>query len=250
MPIDVGLKIREAGYSFSSDDYDIRQIIHVTEGELFIKEAAVRRIVPGATLVLFPHTAFKLFTRSRSYRGVYVIEPNVRIAAKRAASVIIPEDGTISAAARQVSEAIGRPSGMHREIVQAAGNYLAALVYAHIGDDKPEMRDDAFWIDFAKNLISCSLDENRHFGDIFRDIPFSHEHFTRMFKRLTGMSPKEYQMKERIAKACKLLAGTMNITSVAFESGYATSQHFAADFKTHTGMTPSAYRKKLSDGRR
>lgn len=249
MPIAVGRKVREAGYSFAADDYDIRQIIVVTEGLLCIQEhGSVRRIAPGSTLVLFPRTSFTLFSRTQGYRGIFVIEPNIRIAmGRQSASVILDADASITAAVRQVESAIERPSRLQREIIRAAGNYLAALVYARIDSETPKARDAAFWVDFAKNLIACSLDEDRPFADIFSDIPFSHEHFTRIFKGMTGMSPKEYQMKERIARACTLLSGTMDITAVAYESGYATSQHFAADFKRHTGKTPSEYRRSKTD---
>ena len=63
------------------------------------------------------------------------------------------------------------------------------------------------------------------------------------FKKETGVSPANFIMLRRIEGAKELLDRTdKNITDVAFELGFSSSQYFATAFKRYTGMTPKEFR--------
>lgn len=65
----------------------------------------------------------------------------------------------------------------------------------------------------------------------------------RIFKKETGLSPKEYLIKFRIGKACELLSKTnLGISQVAESVGMCDSAHFATMFKNLVGKTPRDYR--------
>lgn len=92
-----------------------------------------------------------------------------------------------------------------------------------------------------------------HFGDdlsideLARDAHCSVSHFSRIFKREIGYSPKDYLIKTRIDKSRKLLQDSSDsITGIAFRCGFATSAHFSDSFKKITGVSPSEYRKSFS----
>lgn len=92
-----------------------------------------------------------------------------------------------------------------------------------------------------------------HFGDelsidgLARDAHCSVSHFSRMFKRELGYSPKDYLIKIRIDKSRKLLQdSTDTITDIAYTCGFAASAHFSDSFKKITGVSPSDYRKSFS----
>lgn len=68
--------------------------------------------------------------------------------------------------------------------------------------------------------------------------------FTEKVKSYTGFSPLSYLINLRISEATKMLKQHKgNITSIALETGFYSSQHFATTFKKLTGYTPGEFRK-------
>ncbi|WP_308635116.1 helix-turn-helix transcriptional regulator [Paenibacillus silvisoli] len=71
----------------------------------------------------------------------------------------------------------------------------------------------------------------------------SESHFYRLFHSLHGQSPANFIDRVRINRACELLREPgANVTAVALDLGYKTSQHFATVFKKYIGMPPSQWR--------
>ena len=68
--------------------------------------------------------------------------------------------------------------------------------------------------------------------------------FTEKVKSFTGFSPLNYLINIRISEAIKLLKRRdVNVTNIALETGFYSSQHFSTTFKKLTGYTPSQFRK-------
>jgi AraC-like DNA-binding protein len=68
--------------------------------------------------------------------------------------------------------------------------------------------------------------------------------FNEKVKNFTGFSPLNYLINIRISEAIKLLKRTdVNITDIALETGFYSSQHFSTTFRKLTGYTPSQFRK-------
>lgn len=69
--------------------------------------------------------------------------------------------------------------------------------------------------------------------------------FTEKVKNYTGFSPVSYLINIRISEAIKLLNRfDVNVTDIALQTGFYSSQHFATTFKKLTGYTPSQFRKR------
>jgi AraC-like DNA-binding protein len=69
--------------------------------------------------------------------------------------------------------------------------------------------------------------------------------FSEKVKNYTGFSPLNYLINIRISEAIKLLKKQeLNITNIALETGFYSSQHFSTTFKKLTGYTPVEFRKK------
>jgi AraC-like DNA-binding protein len=69
--------------------------------------------------------------------------------------------------------------------------------------------------------------------------------FTEKVKSYTGFSPLNYLITIRISEAIKLLKRQdLNVTDIALDTGFYSSQHFSTTFKKLTGYTPSEFRKK------
>ncbi len=68
-------------------------------------------------------------------------------------------------------------------------------------------------------------------------------HFSRIFKKVMGLSYREYLNGCRITKAKYLLrSSAQSVTEIAFSLGFADSTGFGRNFKKLTGHTPSAFR--------
>ncbi len=71
----------------------------------------------------------------------------------------------------------------------------------------------------------------------------SEYHFSRLFKRATGLSPSHYFIRLRMAHARKLLLETdHSVIDIGLEVGYSSPSHFSQVFRREVGVTPSAYR--------
>jgi AraC-like DNA-binding protein len=69
--------------------------------------------------------------------------------------------------------------------------------------------------------------------------------FSEKVKNYTGFSPLNYLITIRISEAIKLLKKQdLNVTDIALETGFYSSQHFSTTFKKLTGYSPSEFKKR------
>jgi AraC-like DNA-binding protein len=68
--------------------------------------------------------------------------------------------------------------------------------------------------------------------------------FNEKVKSYSGFSPLNYLINIRISEAIKLLKRQdINVTNIALDTGFYSSQHFSTTFKKLTGYTPREFRK-------
>ena len=86
-------------------------------------------------------------------------------------------------------------------------------------------------------------------SDPFRLIRFAQEagmsefHFSRLFKKSTGLAPSQYFIRLRMAEARRLLRETgRSVIEIGLDVGYASPSHFAQVFRREVGRPPSDYR--------
>ena len=79
----------------------------------------------------------------------------------------------------------------------------------------------------------------------------SDSRFRHLFTVETGMSPRVYLRKLRLARARQFLdEGRLNIDQIALKVGWQDRSHFERRFKQVYGLTPAQYRNtKRSDAR-
>jgi AraC-like DNA-binding protein len=66
-------------------------------------------------------------------------------------------------------------------------------------------------------------------------------HFVRIFKRVYGLSPRQYLRDLRINKGKELLKQGRGISEVCFDVGYDSLPTFCNVFKKATGLSPKEY---------
>jgi AraC family transcriptional regulator len=91
--------------------------------------------------------------------------------------------------------------------------------------------------------IEDHLAEDLSLADIAAVAALSPYHFARLFKESTGLTPHQYIIRRRIARAKLLLSTTdWSLTIIAHAVGFASESHLALHFKRITGLTPRHYR--------
>ncbi|NJB85647.1 AraC-like DNA-binding protein [Lewinella marina] len=82
-------------------------------------------------------------------------------------------------------------------------------------------------------------------ADISRQVCISQRQLERQFRRVVGITPKQYLNLLRINRAVEALNRDPNLdlTSVAYDCGYFDQAHFIRDFRRVTGRPPGAYRR-------
>lgn len=79
--------------------------------------------------------------------------------------------------------------------------------------------------------------------ELAKEVGLSESGFRERFKAETGYSPHEYILNHRIKEARRRLAETSDeITRIAVDLGFASSQYFATVFRRRVGLTPGNYR--------
>jgi AraC-like DNA-binding protein len=76
---------------------------------------------------------------------------------------------------------------------------------------------------------------------------YSYSRFRTLFKRETGLSPRQYQLEIRINRARDLLAGSdQSVTQIADRLGFCSVYYFSRLFKARTGTSPLSHRRTQS----
>lgn len=97
----------------------------------------------------------------------------------------------------------------------------------------------------AENYIRFHYDSLITVKDVADSINLEPCYFTKLFKKETGVSPKQKIIEYRINKACLLLKNTsMSVSEIAHCVGINDPQYFARLFKKNTNLSPLAFRQK------
>jgi transcriptional regulator GlxA family with amidase domain len=69
------------------------------------------------------------------------------------------------------------------------------------------------------------------------------DHFSRLFKKETGMSPHQYLKEVRLSVARAFLESSeLSVKELSTRSGFKDQSHFVRDFKKAYGLSPMQYR--------
>jgi AraC family transcriptional regulator len=89
-----------------------------------------------------------------------------------------------------------------------------------------------------------NLGEQLTVDDMARAAMFSKFHFTRVFQRVTGVSPGRFLSALRLQRAKQLLVSTsLNVADISLRVGYNSVGTFSSRFSRSVGMSPTTYRR-------
>ncbi|WP_433042308.1 helix-turn-helix domain-containing protein [Dactylosporangium sp. CS-033363] len=92
--------------------------------------------------------------------------------------------------------------------------------------------------------MRSNLAEPVTIDDLARAAMFSKFHFSRMFQRVTGVSPGRFLSAIRLEEAKHLLLTTsLNVADISMRVGYNSVGTFSSRFSRSVGVSPTAYRR-------
>ena len=128
-------------------------------------------------------------------------------------------------------------SGLMQSILALLSNEVHCLNHAPEGKNTDKISELISRIKMVTNL-DITVSECADFCNM------SKSHFTRVFKRTTGMPPVQFMLGIRIDRAKELLVFTDKaIADIAEASGFQDQNYFARTFKKIAGMSPTQYRR-------
>lgn len=94
--------------------------------------------------------------------------------------------------------------------------------------------------------IEGQIEDNLNIADLASVTSLSDWHFARAFKAATGLSPHQYVLRRRIARAKDLLENSnLALAEVAVAAGFSSQSHMTDTFREKVGATPGRYRSKF-----
>jgi len=96
-------------------------------------------------------------------------------------------------------------------------------------------------------LMNASLDQPFDLARFAREASCGSGHFSRVFCRVTGLSPSGWFIRQKMQRACGLLTlPNIQVKAVAARLGYTDPLYFSRVFKRIVGLPPEAYHRKVA----
>jgi AraC-like DNA-binding protein len=100
------------------------------------------------------------------------------------------------------------------------------------------------WINEVFPYLEMNLYKSISLTELAKQALVSPEHFSRVFKQITGMGLTSYINQRRITRAKELLVTTReSVAKIAEKCGFESTPHFYRIFKNYIGKTPADYRR-------
>ena len=156
-------------------------------------------------------------------------------------------DTTLSHIFSLLHEELATDGGGNRLYVEGLAQSLAVHLVRHYATVDNEMRVQnalpGAKLRRAIAFMEGHLEKPFDLGRLAHEVGISEFHFSRIFKKATGLPPSHYFIRQRVAKAQRLLQETdTSIIEIGLTVGYTSPSHFAQIFRREVGLSPSDYR--------
>ena len=99
----------------------------------------------------------------------------------------------------------------------------------------------------AKKFIIKNYNRNIQLKDVANHVFLSPNYFHKLFTQVTGVTPHQYIINQKINAAKKmLLESDATITDIVINCGFSSQSYFNAIFKREVKITPNDYRKSMN----
>lgn len=116
-------------------------------------------------------------------------------------------------------------------------------INSHLSDN----REYTARINRVLDHIELHIDQPFTLSELAGIANFSKFHFSRIFQSMTSESPFQFILRVRLQKAATYLCNnpSLNISEIAYRSGFSDISVFSRNFKGMFGFSPTGYRKNI-----
>ena len=139
-----------------------------------------------------------------------------------------------------------RDDKFSQSLIKGYMQQLLALVYRTENRYKNTRLQNKY-VQKALDILEVDFTHDITLSALADKFSISTEHFSRIFKKETGLGFNEYLSLLRLKKAESILKQNTNesISEIAFSCGFNDSNYFCEKFKKIYGMSPLRYRKSM-----
>lgn len=99
----------------------------------------------------------------------------------------------------------------------------------------------------AEEYLAAHHGETVDLAALSRKLGVGYSYFRRVFREQTGLSPWQYLLRSRLARARRIMASSdETLAAIAETAGFSSAFHLSAAFKKAYGLSPAAWRNQLS----
>lgn len=149
-----------------------------------------------------------------------------------------------------IAELEREPHPAQALIVDGVSSALAAHLLRHYNAFEPVQARELpalsrFELARLTDYIEDNLDRPIGLAELAAIVNVSRFHFTRLFKRSTGITAIRYVEQCRLRRAQTLILQTsLPLAEIALMTGFVDQSHFTRRFHRQTGCTPAAYARE------
>jgi len=124
----------------------------------------------------------------------------------------------------------------------------AYMIFAALADENSKSTSKFSLIGKAISYLEQDPYQTKGIKELAEMCNVSINYFEKLFKEYSGLTPNEYRLNKKIAKAKQLLSSdTLTVAEVSDTLNFDDVAYFCKIFKKKCGITPSQYRKKSSE---
>lgn len=237
-------------------DYVLLHSVDHGQG-VFEWEGQSYRVGQGDTFVIFPGGLFSYVSDGSepwSYRwiaiqGISVLEMLTKVGITAANPVIKGADSDgLAHIYEHIEQSLAKQAGEVSTELDTGGWFRILLAeFARLNTDR--LSSSARILTESERVVEQAIRWFRTqymmpvcIGNLAASLGYHRTHFTKVFKHVTGLSPKQYIKRIRMEKAKELLSTSLNVEQVAASCGFSDPLYFSRQFKSWTGKSPTQFR--------
>ena len=225
------------------------QIIYITEGSgIFENELGKTNVEEGSIMLIYPNEWHRYKPNKETgwtelyigFKGDFVGNFIEQLEISRQKPII--KTGIKEQFIESFLNIFDLAKNEQTNFQQIASGYLLSffgLIGATIKEDSFDNDKISEAIAKIRLVIRENIEVELDLKKLATEFNFSYSYFRKMFKKHTGISPKQYHLQLKIFKAKELLLTTdKSVKEICFDLGFQSTSYFSRIFKQKTGTTP------------
>jgi AraC-like DNA-binding protein len=168
-----------------------------------------------------------------------------RFISSKAPVLKINAEDTVLATFSRVMQSIRANRPALQQILAGAAAYLLGLFYSAQQAQPAAATPNPNAVELAITRIQSESERNLSMRQLAQELGVSYSWFRGTFAAHTGLSPHQYLLEFRLARARNLLAETeFSVKEIAMQTGFEDEHYFTRLFRQKLNRTPSEWRSR------